>query len=106
MTRRRRKGSIVRGNKIYVLGSPPPRWKPPIESIPVDYVSGTPEGSAEDEWLPDENDDVVQPDEVGGEAAALAFLDEVLDEVLGSVGEVDGDDNDANGIADAKEPQW
>lgn len=90
----RKKRSIVRGHKIYAFGGPPPRWKPVVDrSIPVDPVRDT-----EDDWIPDDN---YRSDEVGDEAAALAFLDEVL----GNVSEVVRDDNDATDIAADEERQ-
>lgn len=100
MTRKRRRRSLVRGNKIYVYGSPPPRWRPPIESIPVDYTPGPRASVAEDEWLPDASrDEFCHPDEIGDVAAAVALINEVL----GDVG--DGDALD-NGDTDSdKEPQ-
>jgi hypothetical protein len=104
MTWRRRKRSLVRGHTIYVLGSPPPRWKPVVDrSIPVDYVRGKREreGLIEDDWLPCENDELFHPDEVGDLAAAVAFLDEVL----GNRSEVVGDDNDATESAADEESQ-
>lgn len=99
---KRRKRSLVRGSRIFLDGAPP-RWKPPIDSIPVDYLRRERGQEAADDWLPDENDDERHSDEVGDEAAAVAFLGAVLDELLGDRDEVIDDDADA---ADSnEEPQ-
>jgi len=45
--------------------------------------------SIEDDWLPDENDEIRHPDEIGDVNAAVALINEVLGEPSG---EVVGDD--------------
>ncbi|MDB4963957.1 MAG: hypothetical protein JWP01_3956 [Myxococcales bacterium] len=101
MTKRRRK-SIVRGNTIYVLGSPPPRWQPVIDkSVPVDDVRGKRAPEADGEYLPDE---ICYPDEVGDVAAVVAILDAVLGDVGDDNGVVGDDVGDATAATDEVGP--
>jgi hypothetical protein len=103
MTRRKRR-SLVRGNKIFLDGAPR-RWQPVVDrSIPVDPVRE--QRASEDDWLPDED---YEGDQLSDEGAAVAFLDEVLGDVL-VLGDHDvehavGDNKDATECAVDGEPQ-